>query len=445
MNRQYFGTDGVRGPYGGAVINEVFVGRLARAAGAFFREKSGGHLTRVVVGRDTRGSGESLGASIIAALVESGLEVCDADVVPTPAVAGAMEKLGAEMGVMITASHNPSHDNGIKFFGKGGRKLTDTDELRIEEWLQQADLPVVAGGFLRRSEVARGYMAKMQMVLPQASLQGWRIAVDAAHGATAVTTPGVLAALGADLELMGHAPDGHNINHGVGSQHPEGMVEAVLRTGAKLGIAHDGDGDRVILCDETGFILDGDDLLAILGLHALSAGKLKNDTLVATVQSNLGLDRALEAAGGKVVRTRVGDRYVIDEMLRGDFILGGESSGHVVLGDLATTGDGLATALKVIEVMMVTGKPLSQLRRCWKKFPQVSASLRVRQKTPLWDLPGFSSALTAAEARLGASGRVLVRYSGTEPILRFLVEGEDAEQNGHILRLLQTAAEVDLA
>ena len=444
MSRQFFGTDGVRGPYGGPVVNEVFVGRLARAAAAFFREKSGGQLTRVLVGRDTRGSGESLAASIIAALVELGLEVCDADVVPTPAVAGAMAGLGAGMGVMITASHNPFSDNGIKFFGEGGRKLTDADELRIEEWLSRSDLPTVEGGFLRRSEVARGYMGKMGTVLPKDSLRGWRIAIDAAHGATAVTTPGVLAALGADLELMGHAPDGRNINHGVGSQHPEGMVEAVVRTGARLGIAHDGDGDRVVLCDETGSLLDGDDLLAILGLHALGNGLLKNKTLVATVQSNLGLDRALEAAGGKVVRTSVGDRYVIEEMLEGDFMIGGESSGHVVLFELATTGDGLATALKVIEVMLMTGQPLSQLRQCWKKFPQVSATLRVRRKTPLSDLPGFAKALATAEASLGQSGRVLVRYSGTEPILRFLVEGEDAEQNGHILRSLQTAAEVDL-
>lgn len=444
MSRQYFGTDGVRGPYGGPLINEDFAERLARAAGAFFREKSGGQLTRAVVGRDTRASGEPLSEAIVAALVAAGLEVCDAGVVPTPAVAGAMEDLDAGMGVMITASHNPANDNGIKFFGAGGRKLTDGEELEIENFLGLADLPTAPGGWAGPSPVGGGYADRMQAVLPEGCLGGWRIVVDAAHGATAVTTPRVLAALGAELQLLGNAPDGANINDGVGSQHPQAMVDAVRRTGATLGIAHDGDGDRVVLCDETGFLLDGDDLLAILGLHALGHGTLPHDTLVATIQSNLGLDRALEKAGGKVVRTNVGDRYVVDEMVRGGFGIGGESSGHVVLLDLGKTGDGLATALKVIEVMLATGKPLSELRQCWTKFPQVSATLRVQRKIPLPDLAAFSDALARAEAGLGANGRVLVRYSGTEPMLRFLVEGEDAVRIEMLLQSLKQAAAADL-
>lgn len=443
MNRQYFGTDGVRGPYGGPVVNDEFAGRLARAAAAFFREKNG-DLKRVLIGRDTRNSGELLSGAMVFALVEAGLEVYDAGVVPTPALAGAMDERGAEIGVMITASHNPAADNGIKFFGRGGRKLTDHDELRIEHWLDSSEPAFAPGGFMRRSEVAKAYIARMAKILPPSSLRGWRIVVDAAHGATAETTPAVLALLGAELEVIGDLPDGSNINDGVGTQHPEAMKEAVTRTGAALGIAHDGDGDRVLLCDEAGVLLDGDDLLAILGLHALQNGTLEKKTVVATVQSNLGLDRALEKAGGKVVRTNVGDRYVIEEMIRGGYQIGGESSGHLILSGLSTTGDGLATALKVIEVMQTTGEPLSRLRGCWERFPQISGSVTVRKKTPLSELPGFSKALAAAERVLGSQGRVLVRYSGTEPILRFLVEGEDAKQNADLLKSLQSVASSEL-
>lgn len=288
------------------------------------------------------------------------------------------------------------------------------------------------------------YIRRMRKVLPAASLAGWRIAVDAAHGATAATTPEVLMGLGADLVLLGHLPDGANINAGVGAQHPEAMAEAVKASGARLGIAHDGDGDRVVLCDETGSILDGDDILAILGLHALRDGTLNEKTLVATVQTNLGLDRALTDAGGRVIRTDVGDRYVVDEMFRGGFNIGGETSGHMVLLDLSPTGDGLASALKVIQLMQSTGKPLSRLRRCWKKFPQASASLAVRKKTPMEELTLLPGAIAEAEAVLGSHGRVLVRYSGTEPKLRFLVEGEDAAQVPVLLERLRAAASEEL-
>lgn len=442
MRRRFFGTDGVRGPYGNAQINEVFAGRLARAAAAFLGQR--GLLERVVVGRDTRASGESLSAAIIAALVESGLEVVDAGVAPTPAIAGSMKQLGADLGIMVTASHNPAADNGFKFFAKGGRKLTDEEEVGIEALLDQAAPPAANGGFMKRSDVSETYIQQMRTVLAPGSLKGWRVAVDAAHGATAVTTPEVLMYLGADLVLLGHHPDGENINDGVGAQHPQGMAAAVKASGARLGIAHDGDGDRVVLSDETGELLDGDDLLAILGIHALQDGSLKEKTLVATIQSNLGLDQALKEAGGRVVRTDVGDRYVVDEMFRGGFNVGGETSGHVVLLDLSPTGDGLASALRIIQIMQATGQSLSRLRQCWRRFPQASASLEVRKKIPFEELTLLPEAIARAEAALGSRGRVLIRYSGTEPKLRFLVEGEDIAQVGTLLKELRAAAAMEL-
>lgn len=444
MKRKFFGTDGVRGPYGGAHVNEIFGARLARAAVACFQKKNPG-MRRVLIGRDTRASGESLAAAISAVLVESsGLEVLDAGITPTPAIAGAMKELRAGLGIVVTASHNPASDNGFKFFSEGGLKLTDEEEVAIESLLEGPDIPAVAGGFMSRADVAEMYVNRMRKLLAPKSLEGWRIAVDAAHGATAGTTPEVLMALGADLVLLGHRPDGENINDHVGAQHPEAMAEAVRVSGARLGIAHDGDGDRVILCDETGTILDGDDILAILGTYSLRTGSLKEKTLVATIQSNCGLDQAIEDAGGKVIRTNVGDRYVIDEMRRGGFNIGGETSGHIVLLDLSPTGDGLASAMRVIQIMQATGEPLSRLRQCWQRYPQASTSIAVKSKPPIDELVLLPGAIADVEKTLGAQGRVLVRYSGTEPRLRLLVEGKDAAQIPVLLEKLKAAAVKEL-
>lgn len=444
MSRRLFGTDGVRGPYGSPAMNENLARCLARAAAAYFQRTSG-EPQRVIIGRDTRASGESLSAAIITALVECGLEVCDAGVAPTPAVAGSMSGLRADFAIVVTASHNPASDNGIKFFSEGGRKLTDKEELGIERRLEGEGPKNRSGGFMRQADVSAVYAEQMGKILPPDSLKGWSVVVDAANGATALTTPQVLIALGAELVLLGHRPDGGNINDGFGTQHPAAMAEAVQSSGARLGIAHDGDGDRVVLCDETGSLLDGDDVLAILAIHALRGGSLKHRTLVATVQSNLGLDRAVEGAGGRVIRTDVGDRYVIEEMRRGGFTLGGESSGHLVLLDLSPTGDGLASALKVIEIMRSTGEPLSRLRQCWQRFPQASSSLVVRRKIPVEELVLLPEAIADAQATLGPRGRVLVRYSGTEPKLRLLVEGEDPVPVYRCLKSLQSAAVAELA
>lgn len=437
MKRVYFGTDGVRGPYGGPLINESFAARLGEAAGRW-----AGGRGRVLIGRDTRASGESLVRAVAAGLVAAGMEPVSLGVLPTPAVARAVRISGAALGVVITASHNPAVDNGIKFFAGSGIKLTDGDEARIESLLPAepraplAMLPVCDG--------VADYIAAASGLLPAQSLEGWRIVLDAANGATTVTSFAVLRALGAEVVGIGDAPDGQNINSGVGSEHPEELAERVRATGARLGIAHDGDGDRCILCDETGSVLDGDELLTLLALHALAQGRLVASTLVVTVQSNLGVDAAINAAGGRVARTAVGDRYVIERMLASGATLGGESSGHIICSDTSPTGDGLVAALKVIEVMIESGRPLSELRKGLKKFPQATRNLRVRERRDLAACPSLVRTIAALEAELGSQGRVLVRFSGTEAKLRLLVEGFSDDVTGAGLERLVQAAGADL-
>jgi phosphoglucosamine mutase len=441
MKREYFGTDGVRGPYGGPVVNETFAFRLGRAAGQW-----AGGRGRVVIGRDTRASGESLVRAVAAGLAAAGLEPVSLGVLPTPAVAGAVRSEGAVLGVVVTASHNPATDNGIKFFAGTGIKLTDADEARIEQLLPPPEA-VAEGTAVEVNEdttaVAR-YIAAACALLPAQALAGWKIVLDTANGATVLTSPAALRALGAEVIAIGDAPDGKNINDGVGSEHPEKLAAKVLATGARLGIAHDGDGDRCILCDEHGQVLDGDEVLTLLAVHAMSKGTLASDTLVVTVQSNLGVDAAVAAAGGRVLRTAVGDRYVIERMLAEGSKLGGESSGHIICAEIAPTGDGLVAALKVLEVLIETGRTLSELRKALVKFPQATRNLKVRQRRELSACVALTAAIAALETELGARGRVLVRFSGTEAKLRLLVEGptESVVRSG--IERLVTAAAADL-
>jgi phosphoglucosamine mutase len=444
MSRKYFGTDGVRGAFGGPVVNEDFAARLGFAAAMWLRDTGNfaQDAAKVVIGRDTRFSGPALEAAIARGLVAGGVPAISLGVLPTPAVSRAVVRRGAALGVVITASHNPAEDNGIKFFGPRGVKLTDEDELRIEALLP-AQGPA---GEARLENVAavEDYAAATQALLPAGALRGWRVVVDTANGATCATTPRVLRALGAEVVGIGDAPDGRNINAGVGSEHPEKLAARVRAEQARLGIAHDGDGDRCILCDERGEVLDGDEILTILATHALAAGKLAKKTLVVTVQSNLGVDAALGAAGGRVLRTAVGDRYVIERMLAEGATLGGESSGHIICAEISPTGDGLVAALKTIEVMLATGQPLSKLRRRLRKFPQKSAALKVREKKPLESLPRLAGAICALESELGAQGRVLVRWSGTEAKLRLLVEGPTEAIVGGGMARLEAAARAEL-
>jgi phosphoglucosamine mutase len=321
-------------------------------------------------------------------------------------------------------------------------KLTDADELAIESLLP-VTVEDVTTGAVPTAPAVEDYMAAARAILPAGALGGWRIVLDTANGATCATTPEVLRALGASLVALGDMPDGRNINAGVGSEHPEQLAARVKAEGARLGIAHDGDGDRCVLCDEQGVVLDGDEILTILATHALAQGRLVKHTLVVTIQSNLGVDAAVAARGGRVLRTNVGDRYVVERMLAEGATLGGESSGHIICAEISPTGDGLVAALKVIEVMRATGQPLSELRRVLRKFPQVTAALKVREKRPIETLPKLSAEIRAITAELGAQGRVLVRYSGTEAKLRLLVEGPTTPVVEAALARLKAAVAAD--
>jgi phosphoglucosamine mutase len=473
--RQFFGTDGVRGPYGGPVVNEAFFARLAFAAGCWTKEqsdfaKASGYVSgrpqnarpargagKILIGRDTRVSGEGLVRAVWAGLHTVGLEPVDLGVLPTPAVALAMKAARAALGVVVTASHNSAGDNGIKFFKWGGLKLSDEEEMRIEallpndsDWEKHEATIAVAGNFPAKEgmlDAVLAYIETVRHLMPAEALRGWHIVLDMAEGATGVTSQSVLKALGAVLVRIGANMSGADINAGCGSEHPEKMCAAVRAHGARLGIAHDGDGDRCVLCDEHGDVLDGDEVLVILALHALRAGRLGADTLVVTVQSNLGVDAALAAAGGRVVRTPVGDRHVAEKMRELGATLGGESSGHIICADVSPTGDGLLAALRVMEVMRATGRPLSELRRWLRKFPQASTTVAIATgaaKPPLDALPALAVAIRALEAELGARGRVLARWSGTEPKLRLLVEGPDEATVRDGLARLAAAARRDL-
>ncbi len=448
MKRRYFGTDGVRGPYGGPVVNDDFARRLGAAAARYLESRGAATGAEVLLGRDTRQSGPALLAAVAEGVAGEGLTPVNLGIAPTPAVALAVRRRGAAAGVVITASHNPAADNGIKFFGPDGGKLADADEAAIERQLESKGggpaRAAVAAVLPARDDAVRDYVKTVAALLPARALAGWSIVLDTANGATCATSPAVLRALGATVIGVGDAPDGRNINAGVGSEHPEKLCAQVRETGARLGVAHDGDGDRCVLCDERGEVLDGDEILTLLAVHALERGTLAKNTLVVTAQSNLGVDAAVAAAGGRVLRTPVGDRYVAERMRAEGAMLGGESSGHIIFPEVSPTGDGLVAALKVIEVMLAGGRPLSVLRHAVKKYPQLVATLAVKEKPPLESLPAVQAAIREIEAELGARGRVLVRYSGTEPIIRLLVEGEKPAQVASGLARLQRAVRLEL-
>jgi phosphoglucosamine mutase len=407
------------------MINPQFARRLGAAAACFAKKGLGSASeSPVIIGRDTRASGIELEAAVAAGIRSRGLKVVSVGAAPTPVVSFAVRHYRAAFGVVITASHNPATDNGIKFFSGSGTKLKDADEAELERLLEGIADPTPgpsapALSVLPAVELYNNHLAGL--MAPRA-LQGWRIVVDCSHGAAVVTTPWVLESLGAEVIRMGDQPDGRNINDGVGSQHPEILAGLVTDHRAKLGIAHDGDADRLVLVDEDGSILDGDELLAIVARKALFKGELRKETLVATVQSNLGLKVALESWGGQLVQTSVGDRYVVEAMLEGGYSIGGESSGHMIFMDVSPSGDGLVAALKVLEAMVESGEPLSELRKCLKRFPQVVRALKVADKPPLESLPRLQQVIAAGEKELNEKGRILLRYSGTEPKIRLLVE-----------------------
>ncbi len=440
MNAQpkIFGTDGVRGTANIEPVTAETVLKLGRAAGHVFKnletQARGRGKHKIVIGKDTRLSGYMLENAISSGILSMGVDVLFIGPLPTPGVAYVTRSLRADAGIVITASHNPYDDNGIKFFRADGYKLDDLIEARIEGLVFSGEIENIRptageiGKAVRIDDALGRYIEYAKSSFPRGmTLEGMRVVVDCAHGAAYKSTPCVLRELGAQVAVYGNQPDGTNINQECGSMHPEQMCRMVREHQAHIGIAHDGDADRVLLCDESGAMIDGDDIMAIAALDMLSQGHLTHKTVVATVMSNAGLGAFIEARGGSVIQTAVGDKNVIDEMLRNGFNLGGEQSGHMIFRDYSTTGDGLVCALQILRIMKTSDLPLSRLARCWTRFPQLVANVRVREKKPFPELDGVMQLVALAEAELKpGGGRVLLRYSGTEPKARLLLEGRDA-------------------
>ncbi len=431
--KRLFGTDGVRGTANQDPMTSEMALRIGRAAAHLFRDSARRH--RIVIGKDTRLSGYMIESALTAGLCSMGVDVLLVGPVPTPGIAFLTRSLRADAGVVISASHNPYEDNGIKFFGRDGFKLPDDMEQRMEELIfsgaVEAIRPTAAeiGKAFRIDDAIGRYNEFVKSSIPRGmDLAGLRVVVDCANGAAYRIGPHILTELGADVISLYDQPNGTNINHGCGSLHPKVISRAVVANRARVGIAFDGDADRLILCDEAGTIVDGDAVMAICALWMKQEGRLKHNTLVATVMSNLGLERAMQEAGITLVRAPVGDRYVMEKMLAGGFNLGGEQSGHVIFLDHNTTGDGLITALQVLAIMRQTGKPLSELAACMKTYPQVLVNVRVKERKDLATIPAIAERIASLENRLDGHGRLLVRYSGTEPKVRIMIEGEQQDE-----------------
>lgn len=437
MNKKIFGTDGVRGTANIEPVTAETALKLGRAAAHVFKNLNkqardrGKH--KIVIGKDTRLSGYMLENAISSGILSMGVDVLFIGPLPTPGVAYITRSLRADAGIVITASHNPYADNGIKFFRADGYKLDDKIENRIEELVFSGEIEKVRpaaqeiGKAVRIDDALGRYIEFAKAGFPKnLTLENLRIVVDCGNGAAYKASPCVLRELGAEVIVVGNQPDGTNINANCGSMYPENLCATVVAHKAHVGIAHDGDADRVLLCDENGKLVDGDDIMAIAASDMLANGTLVKKTLVATVMSNAGLEAAIKKAGGNVIRTAVGDRNVIDELLKKDFNFGGEQSGHLIFRDFSTTGDGLVAALQILRIMRETEQPLSKLAKCWTRFPQLVTNVIVREKIPFEKLDGVLKLVSSAETELKlAGGRVLLRYSGTEPKARLLLEGRD--------------------
>ncbi|GGE76472.1 phosphoglucosamine mutase [Sphingomonas prati] len=426
MARKYFGTDGIRGRTNQAPMTAEIAMKVGQAAGAHFLR--GAHRHRVVIGKDTRLSGYMVESALVAGFTSVGMDVVMVGPMPTPAVALLTRSMRADLGVMISASHNPFADNGIKLFGPDGYKLSDADELAIEALLDGTPTlaPAEQIGRARRVEDARGrYIHAAKLTFPDnLRLDGLRVVVDCANGAAYQVAPSALWELGADVIALGVTPNGTNINERTGSTDPAALRAKVLETRADIGIALDGDADRLIVVDDRGTIVDGDQLMALIGVSWHRRGLLRGGGVVATVMSNLGLERHLEAQGLTLHRTNVGDRYVVEAMRAGGYNVGGEQSGHIIMTDYATTGDGLVAALQVLAALVSEGKPASKLLRQFEPLPQLLKNVRFAGGQPLDDA-GVQKTIAAAEERLVGTGRLLIRKSGTEPLIRVMAEGED--------------------
>jgi phosphoglucosamine mutase len=437
--KKIFGTDGVRGTANVEPVTAETALKLGRAAAHVFKnlelQSRGRGKHKIVIGKDTRLSGYMLENAISSGILSMGVDVLFIGPLPTPGVAYATRSLRADAGIVVTASHNPYTDNGIKFFRADGYKLDDKIEAEIENLVFTGEIEKVRpssdqiGKAVRIDDALGRYIEFAKSSFPKGlTLEGVKIVLDCGHGAAYKSSPCVLRELGAEVIVFNNQPDGKNINENCGSMHPEAMCKRVVEHGAHIGIAHDGDADRVLLCDETGTLIDGDDIMAIAALDMIAEKTLAEKTLVSTVMSNAGLEAAIKKAGGQMLRTAVGDKNVIDEMLKNGFNFGGEQSGHLIFRDFGTTGDGLVAALQILRILKAKDQPLSKLAKCWTRFPQLVTNVKVREKKPFDQLDGVNQLVADAEKELSAQGgRLLLRYSGTEPKVRLLVEGHDAK------------------
>ncbi len=416
--------------------------KLGRAAAHIFtklnpRQHPAGARPKIVLGKDTRLSGYMLENALVAGITSLGVDVLLIGPLPTPGVAYITRSLRADAGIVLSASHNSYEDNGIKFFRHDGYKLDDQVEQQIEQLVFSGEIESIRpraekiGRATRIDDALGRYVEFAKASFPRGmTLEKMRIAVDVANGAAYKSTPCILRELGAELVVIHNTPNGTNINADCGSTYPEEIQKLVRESGAHVGLTHDGDADRALLCDENGELVDGDEILAIASVDLLRSGRLKDSTLVATVMSNFGLDETLAALGGKVIRAKVGDRYVLEEMVARDLNVGGEQSGHMIFRDFTTTGDGIISALQILRIMKETGKPLSELKRCLKKYPQAQRNLKVKRKPPLEEMPAVMQLVAETQKKLSGKGRVLLRYSGTESKIRLLIEGREEKQIG---------------
>ncbi|MEN9412425.1 MAG: hypothetical protein RIQ92_862 [Actinomycetota bacterium] len=443
-----FGTDGIRGLANGSVLTAEVALSAAVAAAHILVESSSnaGRRPTAIVGQDSRASGEFLEAAVVAGLASAGVDVYRVGVLPTPAIAHLVGSTGADLGVMISASHNPMPDNGIKLFARGGGKLDDAIEAAIEKrmgepWERPTGRSV--GRIYNDDQAANTYIEHLLSSV-STPLAGLKIVVDCANGASSLVAPTVYEKAGATVVAIHHAPDGWNINDGCGSTHLEDLQAAVVREGADFGIAHDGDSDRCLAVDGSGAVVDGDQIMTILAIGLKNLGKLKADTIVATVMSNLGFFHAMKNAGVNVITTSVGDRYVLEKMLEGDFSLGGEQSGHLIIREHAGTGDGILTALALAQEVVRTGKSLGELASAMQRFPQVLINVPNVAKDKLSESTAISTAVSDAEKRLGDEGRVLLRASGTEPLIRVMVEASSDSLAQEIASSLAAVVKAEL-
>lgn len=444
MARKYFGTDGIRGTANEGTMTAETALRVGMAAGRVFRR--GDHRHRVVIGKDTRLSGYMLEPALTAGFTSMGMDVFLFGPLPTPAVAMLTRSLRADLGVMISASHNSFEDNGIKFFGPDGFKLSDKIELEIEHHIDNGLADNLASsrdlGRAKRIDDAQArYIEHVKHSFPRdLTLEGLRIVIDCANGAAYKVAPAVLYELGADVVTVGTEPNGFNINDDCGSTAPQRMCATVRERRADIGIALDGDADRLIICDENGHVIDGDQIMALIARSWKAAGKLSAPGIVSTVMSNLGLERYLTSLGLDLVRTQVGDRYVVEHMRKAGFNVGGEQSGHIVLKDFGTTGDGLVAALQVLAVLKAEDKPVSELCHLFDPLPQLLKNVRFKKGEPLSEA-NVKDAIREGEARLGKGGRLVIRKSGTEPLIRVMGEGDDETLLRAVVRDICSAIE----